>query len=94
MNGPRMKREPTDAEIRLARLWVDHYDGHYDLGDDPIEDLREREFTHALEILVFANARPPYTPKFINSVQAGYNKWKKQQAADRVDPPEGTHDEQ
>lgn len=81
----RMRREPTDAEIRLARRWARRYDGRYDLSDDPIEDMQEREFAHALEILVFANARPPYTPKYINSVQTGYNRWKKQQAADRAE---------
>lgn len=49
-------REPTQAEINIARAWVARHP-HLNV------DEAQREYLHALALLVFANARPPRREK-------------------------------
>jgi hypothetical protein len=48
-------RRATEDEIRIAKAWVAQYECEFDESDDPLETKLEREYEHALEILIFAN---------------------------------------
>lgn len=48
-------RRATDAEIATAQAWVDQYECQWDESDDPLDVKLQREYEHALEIIIFAN---------------------------------------